>query len=147
MKKMRKSYVSKSDLETKRIGSDFSKNLRSGDVVAFFGELGSGKTTLIKGICEGFGIEKGVKSPSFVFLRIYKGEMILYHFDFYRLRRKEEMVNAGFDEFFYEGGVVLIEWADRVGELLPESRFDVRMRILSETEREIEISHTYRGER
>lgn len=145
MSKMEKKFLSKSDTETIRTGEDFAKELRSGDVVAFFGELGSGKTTMIKGICKEFGVDKGVKSPSFVFLRIYKGEVSLYHFDFYRLQWKEELINTGFDEFFYEKGIVLIEWADRVRELLPGSRFDVRMRILSGTEREIEISHTSEG--
>ncbi|MCK4574942.1 tRNA (adenosine(37)-N6)-threonylcarbamoyltransferase complex ATPase subunit type 1 TsaE [candidate division WOR-3 bacterium] len=143
---MKKQYISKSAGETTRYGEEFAKVLKQGDIVAFYGELGSGKTTLIKGICKGFGIEKGVKSPSFVLLRIYKSRYTLYHFDFYRLKRKEELVNAGFDEFFFNSGIVLLEWADKLGNLLPESRFEVVMEIRSENEREIQISHTERRE-
>lgn len=143
---MKKVCLSVSDKETMKIGEDFAKKLKSGDTVAFFGELGSGKTTMIKGICKAFGVDKGVKSPSFVFLRIYKGKVSLYHFDFYRLKRKEELINAGFDEFFYEKGIIMLEWADRVKELLPVSRFDVCLSILSETERKIDISHTQERE-
>lgn len=135
-------YHSKSARETIKIGMQFSKLLKQGDVVAFYGELGSGKTTMIKGICKGLGIAKGVKSPSFVFLRIYKAKYTLYHFDFYRLRGKKDLINAAYDDFFYNSGIVLLEWADRVEELLPSSRFEVVMSIQNENEREIQISHT-----
>ena len=135
-------YLTKSAKETLELGEKFSKMLKRGDLVAFFGELGSGKTTMIKGICKGFGIEKGVKSPSFVYLRIYKAKYVVYHFDFYRLRKKEELINTGYDDFLYNSGIVLLEWADRIEGLLPESRFEVVMKIRNEDEREIQISHT-----
>jgi len=141
---MKKKFHSKSAKETMKRGEEFAKILKQGDIVAFYGELGSGKTTMIKGICKGFGVERGVKSPSFVFLRIYKAQYTLYHFDFYRLKRKEELINAGYDEFFYDSGIVLLEWADRIEDLLPESRFEVVMKISNENEREIHISHTGR---
>ncbi|TES91294.1 MAG: tRNA (adenosine(37)-N6)-threonylcarbamoyltransferase complex ATPase subunit type 1 TsaE [Candidatus Cloacimonadota bacterium] len=137
-----KVIISMSPEETMKLGEDFAKALKQGDVVAFYGELGSGKTTMIKGICSGLGIEGGVRSPSFVFLRIYKAENTVYHFDFYRLKKKEELLNTGYDEFFYNSGIVLLEWADRIEDLLPELRFDVVMKILNENEREIRISHT-----
>lgn len=137
-----KVIISRSAKETMKLGEGFAKALKQGDVVAFYGELGSGKTTMIKGICSGLGIERGVRSPSFVFLRVYKAENTVYHFDFYRLKKKEELLNTGYDEFFYNSGIVLLEWADRIEDLLPELRFDVVMKILNENERETRISHT-----
>ncbi len=138
----KKTIVSKSAQETMKIGEEVAHILTKGDVVAFFGELGSGKTTMIKGICKGLGLLQVVKSPSFVFLRIYENGITVYHFDFYRMKKKEELVNVGYDEFFYNHGIGLLEWADRVQEFLPESRFEIVMKNLSENEREIQISHT-----
>ncbi len=133
--------ITKSPEETEQFGQSFAKLLKEGDVVAFFGELGSGKTTMIRGVCRGFGVAKGVKSPSFVYMRIYKAAVTIYHFDFYRLRAKEELVNIDLNEYFYGKGLVLLEWADRVEELLPASRYDVTLTLLSENEREIVVSY------
>jgi len=116
--------------------------LKQGDVVAFFGELGSGKTAMIKGICKGLGVSKGVKSPSFVFLGMYKAKFTVYHFDFYRLRGEEELILFDYKNFFYDSAIVLLEWAERVRDFLPEERFDIRMKILNENKREICISDT-----
>jgi len=143
---MKRIFISKSAEETVKIGEEFSKRLKKGDTVAFYGELGSGKTTMIKGICRGFGIEKNVKSPSYVLLRIYKADYPIYHFDFYRINDKKELINAGYDEFFYNSGIALLEWADRVSDLLPASRYEVVMKIRGENEREIKILHTTNSE-
>jgi tRNA threonylcarbamoyladenosine biosynthesis protein TsaE len=137
---LEKRVITKSPRETERFGRRFAKQLKSGDVVAFFGELGSGKTTMIRGVCRAFGVMKGVKSPSFVYLRIYEAAVPIYHFDFYRLRSADELINTGLDEYFYESGIVLLEWADRLGQLLPGSRYDVTLRMLSENEREIVVA-------
>jgi tRNA threonylcarbamoyladenosine biosynthesis protein TsaE len=137
--------VTRSARETERFGQTFAKDLKPGDVVAFFGALGSGKTTMIRGICRGFGVERGVKSPSFVYMRIYNARVTVYHFDFYRLHAKADLVNMDLNEYFYGEGLVLVEWADRVEQLLPSSRYDVRMSMVSENGREIVVS--YRADR
>ncbi len=139
---MNKVIISNSAGETIKIGQEFAEKLKQGDVVAFFGELGSGKTAMIKGICKGLGVSKGVKSPSFVFLRMYKAKFTVYHFDFYRLRGEEELILFDYKNFFYDSAIVLLEWAERVRDFLPEERFDIRMKILNENKREICISDT-----
>jgi len=139
---MEKRYISKCADETIRIGEKLAKELKPGDVIAFYGELGSGKTTMIKGICKGFGIKKGVKSPSFVFLRIYKAsDVTLYHFDFYRLQGGSKLLDIDYDEYFYDTGIALVEWADRVEEILPQKRYEIKILVKGEDEREICISH------
>jgi tRNA threonylcarbamoyladenosine biosynthesis protein TsaE len=132
--------MSRNPRETMKIGETFAKTLKRGNIVAFWGELGSGKTTMIKGICRKFGIRENVKSPSYVLLRIYRGEITIYHFDFYRIVKREEIINTGLEDYLNSAGIVVIEWADRVESLLPESRYDVFMKIIAEKERKITIS-------
>jgi len=137
---MKTIVISKSAEETIKIGEEFGEKLKQGDVVAFYGELGSGKTTMIKGICWSLGVSKGIKSPSFVLLRVYRGKQSIYHFDFYRLREKGELKDLDYERFFYGSGIVLIEWAERIKEFLSVSHYEVRMEILSENKREIRFS-------
>lgn len=137
----KKSMVTASAEETEAFGQDFAKQLQAGDVVAFFGELGSGKTTMIRGICREFGIERGVKSPSFVYMRRYATQITIYHFDFYRLSPEDDMVNLELNEYLYGEGIVLLEWAERVQGMLPATHYEVRLTILSENKREIVVTY------
>jgi tRNA threonylcarbamoyladenosine biosynthesis protein TsaE len=134
--------LTKSAEETEAFGQDFARQLKAGDVVAFFGELGSGKTTMIRGICRALGVEKGVKSPSFVYMRVYRAGIPVYHFDFYRLSEKHTLINVDLDEYFSGGGIALVEWADRIAEFLPPIRYEVRLLLISEHERQIVISRS-----
>ena len=85
------------------------------------GDLGVGKTVFTKGFAEGLGIEEPVSSPTFTILQIYEeGRLPLYHFDVYRIEEPEEMEEVGFDDYIYGDGVCLIEWANRIEEILPE---------------------------
>lgn len=137
---MDKRVVTRSAEETEAFGQAFAKQLKAGDVVAFFGTLGSGKTTMIRGICRGFGVERGVKSPSFVYMRRYDAATTIYHFDFYRLTINDDLVNLDLNEYFYGEGIALLEWADRVSGLLPPSRYDIMMGVVGENEREIAVA-------
>lgn len=137
---LKKRIVTRSAEETESFGQAFAKRLKAGDVVAFFGALGSGKTTMIRGICKGFGLEKGVKSPSFVYLRMYRADIAIFHFDFYRLGGMDDLVNVDLDEYFFGEGLVLLEWADRIEGLLPAVRYDVRMLMVNENTREITVA-------
>ena len=106
--------------ETIEYGKKISQKLNRGDVVSVYGELGAGKTTLIRGICKGLGYEGIVSSPSFTLINEYTGDIKLYHFDFYRLKTVDEVFNLGVDEFFFSDGICLLEWPDIAQVFLPE---------------------------
>lgn len=126
--------------ETKKLGLEFSKKLVPGAVVAISGPLGSGKTVLSQGICEALGVKQLVTSPSFIIINEYPAEKFwVYHFDLYRLKNIPELINLGYEEYFYGNGVCLIEWAEKARELLPENRIEINLKILSENQREISI--------
>lgn len=128
-----------SEEETIEFGKEIAKKLKKGDIVAFYGELGSGKTTLIKGIVEGLSYKKPIKSPSFIIVAIYPTEIPIYHIDLYRLKDIKEIDNIGLFEYIYGDGVSLIEWAEKIEELLPKKRINIKIIIIGEKEREIEI--------
>lgn len=134
-------YISPSAEETHRLGKTFGQSLKSGDVVAFFGDLGAGKTTFIRGLVEGAGCAepKSVCSPTFNLLNIYPGEKMVYHFDLYRLPREEEFFAAGFDEYFHSQGICCIEWAEKIPASLPPHALRVTFQYLGEDARQIQI--------
>lgn len=113
--------TSQSVEETIAIGWRIGETARTGDVFALVGELGGGKTQLVKGIAAAFGASDDVTSPTFTLVHEYAGGRIpLYHFDFYRIGSAEEAARLGLDEYLYGDGVCVVEWADRFPELLPE---------------------------
>ncbi len=102
-------------------GRRFSTCLSSGDVVALNGPLGAGKTHFVKGIVAGMESNDEVTSPTFALVNEYlSGRIPIYHFDFYRLETADEVVRIGWDEYIEEEGIVVVEWADKFSELLPE---------------------------
>ncbi|MBI2428778.1 MAG: tRNA (adenosine(37)-N6)-threonylcarbamoyltransferase complex ATPase subunit type 1 TsaE [Ignavibacteriales bacterium] len=126
--------VSHSESETIGAGSSFANRLRPGDVVALYGDLGSGKTRFVKGISLGLGIKEHVTSPTFVVVNEHRGGRIpLYHFDFYRLRSIGELREIGFDEYVEGNGICVFEWAEMISQQLPAKRYDVHL-TLGETE-------------
>jgi tRNA threonylcarbamoyladenosine biosynthesis protein TsaE len=132
--------------ETKATASEFAAKLQRGDVVALFGDLGSGKTQFVKGVCEKFKVKTTPTSPSFVILNRYEGnvgngnEILLYHFDLYRIKSITEIYDIGFEEYIKSDGICLIEWAEMLGDLLPDKRYEVRISYgSSENERKFEI--------
>lgn len=133
--------LSRSSEQTMNLGRILAQQLLAGDILAFFGDLGAGKTCLIKGICQGLGVPENVyvTSPTFVIINRYKGRLPIYHFDFYRLSCLDEIIDLGYEEFFFGEGVCLIEWADRAEDLLPDDYFKILMHHISPMERRIEI--------
>ncbi|MEA3305983.1 MAG: tRNA (adenosine(37)-N6)-threonylcarbamoyltransferase complex ATPase subunit type 1 TsaE [Candidatus Omnitrophota bacterium] len=134
---MVKKFISKSVTETMDFGKRLGRLLRIGDMVALNGELGSGKTVLTKGIAAGLGVKRinSVNSPSFVILKEHKGRIPLYHFDIYRLKDISEFSTVGWSEYFYEKGVSVIEWANKIKEALPKDILRIDMMINGKDER------------
>ncbi len=120
---------SESEAETTHAGELLAQSLTAGDVVACTGDLGTGKTRFIQGVCRGLGVPAHVTSPTFTIVNeYYSGRVPVYHFDFYRLHSPLELREIGFAEYLNRAdGVALIEWAERVPEELPAVRYDVRI--------------------
>ena len=133
--------ISNSAEETHRLGIVFGQSLHANSVVAFFGALGAGKTTFIRGMAEGIGIAdlRGVCSPTFTLLNTYAGEKTVFHFDLYRLPNEKEFFAAGFDEYLAAGGICCIEWAEKIIDALPTHAHKVTFSYVGEYAREIEI--------
>src|ERR671935_1632411 len=130
--------ISHSSLHTERLGERLGALARPGDVFALWGELGTGKTVLVRGIARGMGLRGPVSSPTFVLVNEYDGPTPLYHIDFYRLQ-PGALANVGWEEYLGSDGVVAIEWPDRAAEALPRERLDVRLEHLADTKRAIRL--------
>jgi tRNA threonylcarbamoyladenosine biosynthesis protein TsaE len=126
--------------ETEALGERIGASLRGGEILALVGELGAGKTTLIKGIARGLGVRELVTSPTFVLVKPYEGRLILYHLDFYRLESREDFHSIGFEEFLEEQAIIVIEWAEKFVELLPQPFFLIELEIRDTDERTITFS-------
>ena len=131
--------------ETQAQGVELGRCLAPGEVVAFYGDLGSGKTCMIQGICQALKVTDYVTSPTFILINEYGGKLggrtvPVYHFDLYRLGGPDELEALGAEEYFYGCGVCVVEWAERAGDLLPEGCRKVWLEYLEGDERRIEIS-------
>jgi tRNA threonylcarbamoyladenosine biosynthesis protein TsaE len=133
--------ISKSVKETIDMGVKFAAGLKKGDCVALVGDLGAGKTVFTKGIAEGLGVRNAryVNSPTFVIIKEYKGRLPLYHFDLYRLEGHSGFDDMNYEEYFYGDGVTVIEWADKIKELLPVKRWEIDLKAIDEQQRSINI--------
>ncbi len=134
--------ISHSPEETWGLASKLAIVLSKGDLINLSGDLGAGKTVFTKGLAAGLGIIEPVTSPTFTIIKEYgEGRLPLYHFDVYRLFSPDELEELGFDEYFYGDGLTVIEWGDKVEELLPDIRLDVKiLRLVDDNFRRIEIS-------
>src|ERR1700760_4166331 len=107
-------------------------------IFLFYGDMGAGKTTFIKSLCEQLGITETVTSPTFSIVNEYRGKAIkIYHFDFYRLKNQNEALDMGYEEYFYSGDYCFIEWPEKIAGLLPEHYIRVDIKVLSNTERQL----------
>ena len=106
---------------------DFIAAMGEGTVFAFYGHMGAGKTTFIKAVCECLGVEDVINSPTFAIVNEYRAESgeLIYHFDFYRIKKLEEVYDMGYEDYFYSGALCFIEWPELVEELLPEDAVKV----------------------
>lgn len=99
---------------------EFIKNMGQARVFAFYGKMGAGKTTFVKAICEELGVCDVITSPTFAIINEYEGDETIYHFDFYRIKKLEEVYDMGYEDYFYSGALCFIEWPELIEEILPD---------------------------
>ena len=128
-------FISKSAEDTLKFGERFAKTLKSGDVVILKGEMGAGKTVLVKGVARGLGIEDEILSPTYAYMNDYYGK--LYHFDCYRLSNGGQAEALGLTDYFYADGVCLVEWGENISSALPDKVKVVIIEKTGEEERRI----------
>ena len=136
-------YISNSTQETETLGERLAARLRPGDVIAYTGDLGAGKTAFTRGMARGLGVVGRVTSPTFTIVNEYEGGRLpLFHFDLYRMDSPEELFDIGWEDYLARGGVCAVEWSQRAEELLEEDtiRVDIR-RGSGEEERVVTLTH------
>ncbi|MBO5318321.1 MAG: tRNA (adenosine(37)-N6)-threonylcarbamoyltransferase complex ATPase subunit type 1 TsaE [Ruminococcus sp.] len=132
--------ITRSPEETIRAAEKLGSLIGAGDMIAFKGGLGAGKTTFTRGLAIGLGMKDVVSSPTFALVNDYRGERItLYHFDMYRISTEEELESTGFYDYPFEENAAVIEWSENISEFLPENAIYVTINTISENEREIII--------
>lgn len=137
-------FISNSPDCTKKIAADLAATLNGGEVIAFYGDLGMGKTCFATGLAEGLGFKGEVSSPTFAIINEYSGGRLdLYHFDMYRVTGWDDLYSTGYFEYMESGGVLAVEWSENIESALPDDVIRVTIKRLDETKREITIS---RGE-
>lgn len=132
---------SSSVAQTEALGEKLSASFNDHDLLVLTGQLGSGKTAFVRGLARGRGLdETKVNSPSYTFVNEYPGEKPLYHFDLYRLNDPIELFEIGWEEYLNRTGLVVVEWGEKAGYILPERYYRLEFALLSENEREINLS-------
>ena len=116
-------YISNSEQDTYNLGAQLAKELKKGDVIAFYGDLGAGKTAFTKGVCSQFDIDY-VHSPTFTIVNEYNESLTVFHFDAYRID-SDSWLNGGFDEYLYNDGICIIEWAENLDDVLPKDAIKI----------------------
>lgn len=138
-------FVTHSSQETVDTACQFAARIKPGDIVALHGELGSGKTTFIKGIAKGLGVTdvNTVKSPTFVLMHVYHGRIPVYHFDLYRLDSQKDVDSIGLDEFLNDPqAVACVEWAEKADAVFRSPAYHIDLAIEGPSRRKIRISHS-----
>ncbi|MBN2567873.1 MAG: tRNA (adenosine(37)-N6)-threonylcarbamoyltransferase complex ATPase subunit type 1 TsaE [Deltaproteobacteria bacterium] len=128
--------------DTINIGVVIGRNLREGDVVALIGDLGSGKTCIAGGIARGLGVSGDfcVTSPTFTLVNEYSGRIPFYHLDLYRLAGPEDLEDLGYEEYFFGRGVAVVEWAEKIDDIIPSDSIFIHLKHHDERKRKIAIS-------
>ena len=134
-------YITNSPQETEELGLKLAKSLKGGEVVAFRGGLGMGKTCFTRGLARGLGFKGDVTSPTFALINEYiGGRLPLYHFDMYRISGWEDLYSTGFFDYIEQGGVIAAEWSENIENALPESTVTVTFVRLDDNKREVTVN-------
>ncbi len=133
-------YTSDSPTETKNIAIRLSTELQGGETIAFYGDLGAGKTCFITGLALGLGFTGEVSSPTFAIINEYLGGRLnLYHFDMYRVNSWEDLYSTGFFDYLQEGGVLAVEWSENIESALPDDAIRVKIERIDDNVRRITV--------
>ena len=132
-------YITNSEAETEALGAEIAQTLPDGAVLAFYGELGSGKTAFVRGMARGMGIKALVNSPTFTIVNEYTGPRSLFHFDMYRLGSADELYDIGWEDYLSRGGVCAVEWSENVEEAFEGDEYIVRFEKLGDNARRITV--------
>jgi len=133
--------TSHSPEETQRFGKELGRLASAGDVILLVGNLGAGKTCLTQGIAWGLNIDGYARSPSFVVVNEYRGRLPMYHIDLYRLDNIDEIDDLGLDDNLYGKGMCVVEWADKALDLMPSQNLLIKINMLGENERKLELTN------
>ena len=127
--------------ETESVAAELARSLRGGECIALHGDLGAGKTQFVRGLVKGLGgAERSVSSPTFVLLNVYHtGRLKVFHLDAYRVHGPEDFESIGFTELLEQGGVVAVEWPERIAELLPKRHISVAITSTGKSARRIDV--------
>ncbi|MBQ6884141.1 MAG: tRNA (adenosine(37)-N6)-threonylcarbamoyltransferase complex ATPase subunit type 1 TsaE [Clostridia bacterium] len=140
MLKVNNVFISNSPATTKEIAADLAGTLQGGEVIAFYGDLGQGKTCFVTGLAEGLGFSGEVSSPTFAIINEYiGGRLNLYHFDMYRVSGWDDLYSTGYFEYMESGGVLAVEWSENIEAALPDDTIRITIKRIDETTREITI--------
>jgi len=134
-----KTYISSSPKETEEIAFAFAKKLARGDVIAFIGGLGVGKTAFTRGLAKGLNVEGEVSSPTFSLVHEYSGNPSLYHFDMYRINSIDDLYSTGYFDYLDRNEIITIEWSENISGILDENTIFVEIKQIDETTRQIDI--------
>ncbi|WP_258098968.1 tRNA (adenosine(37)-N6)-threonylcarbamoyltransferase complex ATPase subunit type 1 TsaE [Marinoscillum pacificum] len=136
-----KQFLVNDESELEQVASELVPMLSDYEIVCFQGEMGAGKTTFIKVICDALGVQDSMSSPTFSIVNEYRNEEDepIYHFDFYRVEKLQEAYDIGVEEYFYSGDLCLIEWPDMIKELIPEKHLEISIKLVGDNSREITI--------
>lgn len=125
--------------ETIKFAEKLGSLLKAGDMIAYKGGLGAGKTTFTRGLAIGLGLGDNVTSPTFALVNEYCGDINLYHFDMYRITNEDDLESSGFYDYDFENNVAAVEWSENIADFLPKNTIYITINALNETEREIII--------
>lgn len=138
-KSKKSAIITQSAKETQEFAKEFAKKIRSGTILTLYGDLGSGKTTFTQGLAEGLGVKERIISPTFIIVRNYESKNF-YHIDLYRIETEKDLEGLGVEDILNDKkNFVVIEWAEKLGDLLPDRRIDIRFEHVDENKRRIII--------
>ena len=133
-------YVTNSPAETEALGQRLAETLQPGDVIAYTGDLGAGKTAFTRGLARGLGITERITSPTFTIVNEYLGGRLpLFHFDMYRLKNLDEAFDIGIEDYLFCGAVCFIEWPERIEDILPDDTVTVHITVNDDDSRTLTI--------
>ena len=134
-------FETASEKGTEKAGQKFADMVKGGDVILFYGSVGSGKTVFARGLCRGLGFEGYVNSPSYIIMNMYSADQLtIYHYDLYRISSVSELMEIGFYEFAAQkNSITLVEWAEMLESEVPEKRIEVKIDVADEKKRKITI--------